>query len=158
LIETNGYGLTPRSLDYLEDCGVDGFWLDIKAFDPQKHKWLTGCPNETILKLPEQMLERGFVLEALSLYIPTLVEAQELESIAWLLVQVSPAIPFTVLAFFPEYMMREYPTPSVEDMVETYYRVRSVGLENVRLGNIGVFARTEEDQRFLMENLDDTAY
>ncbi|MCK5194911.1 MAG: hypothetical protein KAQ71_13950, partial [Desulfobulbaceae bacterium] len=32
LIETNGYGLTPQNLDYLQDSGVDAFWLDIKAY------------------------------------------------------------------------------------------------------------------------------
>jgi pyruvate-formate lyase-activating enzyme len=104
------------------------------------------------------MLERNFVLEVLSLYIPALVEAEELERIASLLVKVDPAIPFTVLAFFPEYMMREHPTPTVENMVGVYRRIRNVGLENVRLGNVGVFARTEEDQRFLIENLEDRAY
>jgi pyruvate-formate lyase-activating enzyme len=157
LIETNGYGLTKNNLDYLDKCGVDGFWLDIKAFDSQKHKWLTGCTNETILKLPREMLERNFVLEVLSLYVPTLVEAEELESIARLLVEADPAVPFTVLAFFPEYMMRDYPSPSVEKMVDIYRRIRKIGLEHVRLGNVGVFARTEEDQRFLMDNLDETA-
>jgi pyruvate-formate lyase-activating enzyme len=82
LIETNGYGLTPRNLDYFRTSGVDAFWLDIKAFSPEKHKWLTGSSNERILRLPEDMIKREFVLEVLSLYIPDLVEADELESIA----------------------------------------------------------------------------
>ena len=45
LIETNGYGLTPQNLDRLHASGVDAFWLDIKAHDNEKHKWLTGCSN-----------------------------------------------------------------------------------------------------------------
>ena len=81
-----------------------------------------------------------------------------MERIARLLVGTDPAVPFTVLAFFPEYMMRDYPSPAGEEMVDTYHRIREIGLENVRLGNVGVFARTEEDRRFLIENLDDTAY
>ena len=36
LIETNGHGLTSQNLDYLKDCGVDAYWLDIKAFDKEK--------------------------------------------------------------------------------------------------------------------------
>lgn len=63
LIETNGYGLTPQNLDYLQNSGVDAFWLDIKAYDSEKHKWLTGCPNDNILRLPEEILKRDFVLE-----------------------------------------------------------------------------------------------
>ncbi len=67
LIETNGFGLTPQNLDRLQASGVDAFWLDIKAHDAEKHKWLTGCSNEHILRLPEEILKRGFTLEVLSL-------------------------------------------------------------------------------------------
>ncbi|MBW1694797.1 MAG: radical SAM protein [Deltaproteobacteria bacterium] len=54
LIETNGFGLIPQNLDRLRASGVDAFWLDIKTHDAEKHKWLTGCSNEHILKLPEE--------------------------------------------------------------------------------------------------------
>ncbi|NIO28569.1 MAG: radical SAM protein [Candidatus Latescibacteria bacterium] len=158
LIETNGYGLTSRNLDYLQESGVDAFWLDIKAFDPRTHKWLTGCTNESILHLPEEMVKRGFVLEVLSLYIPNLVEGDELVNIARLIEKVDRTIPFTVLAFFPEYRMRDYQTPTIEKMVEAYKRIKSLGLENVRLGNIGVFVRTEEDRQYLSSQLGDEAY
>jgi hypothetical protein len=39
-------------------------------------------------------------------------------------------------------------------MVEAYHRVKATGLKNIRLGNVGVFARTKEDQKYLMENMD----
>ena len=52
LIETNGYGLTLKNLKRLKSSGVDAFWLDIKAFDNEKHHWLTGCDNKHILELP----------------------------------------------------------------------------------------------------------
>jgi pyruvate formate lyase activating enzyme len=103
LIETNGYGLTPMNLDILQESGVDAFWLDIKAYDEKIHQWLTGCSNQWILQLPHEILKRGFVLEVLSLYIPELVEADQLEKIAGLLASVDAGIPFTILAFFPEY-------------------------------------------------------
>ena len=154
LIETNGYGLTPKNLDYLKDSGVDAFWLDIKAFDADKHKWLTGCSNENILRLPEEILKRGFVLEVLSLYIPGLVEADDLESIALRLNEVEHSIPFTILAFFPEYRMKKFARPTVKEMVEAYNRVKATGLKNIRLGNVGVFARTEEDQQYLLANVE----
>ena len=158
LIETNGYGLTPNNLDYLQDSGVDAFWLDIKAYDDDTHKWLTGCSNENILKLPKEIIERGFILEVLSLFIPGLVESDELESIAKNLVAVDASIPFTILAFFPEYRMKTYQSPSVTEMVEAYHRVKATGLKNIRLGNVGVFAHTKEDQEYLMENVDDGVY
>jgi pyruvate formate lyase activating enzyme len=149
LLETNGYGLTPQHLDRLKEAGVDSFWLDIKAFDESDHKWLTGCFNRDILKLPEAIVKRGFVLEVLSLYIPTLVETPQLKKIAQRVVDVDPDIPFTILGFFPEYQMKRYKAPKISDMVDAYNEVKAVGLRNVRLGNTGVFASTEEDHGFL---------
>jgi len=158
LIETNGYGLTHQNLDYLKESGVDAFWLDIKAFDPKKHKWLTGCTNEHILKLPEEMTKRDFVLEVLSLYIPNLVETDQLINIAQLLQKSDPDIPFTILAFFPEHQMKDFRSPNVEEIVDAYQEVKSVGLKNIRLGNVGVFARTEKDQTYLVSHVDKGAF
>jgi hypothetical protein len=39
-------------------------------------------------------------------------------------------------------------------MIEAYHRVTASGLKNIRLGNIRVFARTKEDQEYLMANVD----
>jgi pyruvate-formate lyase-activating enzyme len=121
-------------------------------------KWLTGCVNDHILKLPQEIIRRGFVLEVLSLYIPGLVEADDLENIARILVAANVEIPFTILAFFPEYRMKDFAPPSAAEMVDAYQRVKAVGLKYVRLGNVGVFARTSADQAFLMENVDPGAY
>lgn len=154
LIETNGYGLTPQNLDRLRASGVDAFWLDIKAHDEKKHKWLTGCSNAHILKLPEEILKRGFTLEVLSLYIPDLIESAELESIARDLAAVNPVIPFTILAFFPEHQMKDFRRPHTKEMVDAYTKVKSTGLINIRLGNLGVFIHTDEDMDYLMANID----
>ena len=158
LIETNGYGLTPQNLDYLRDSGVDGFWLDIKAHDAEKHKWLTGCSVDRILKLPEEIVKRDFVLEVLSLYIPGVVETEDLVKIARILREVDRAIPFTILAFFPEHQMKDFRSPSVKEMVKAYESVRGAGLTRVRLGNVGVFAPTEKDREYLMARVDGSAY
>ena len=154
LIETNGYGLTAQNLDRLEASGVDAFWLDIKAHDAKKHQWLTGCSNKHILGLPEEILKRGFALEVLSLYIPDLVEGDELANIARNLSAVDPKIPFTILAFFPEYQMKDFRRPHAKEMVEAYRRVKATGLQNIRLGNLGIFIRNAADREYLMANID----
>jgi pyruvate-formate lyase-activating enzyme len=149
LLETNGYGLTPENLDYLKEAGVDAFWLDIKAYDPEKHRWLTGCSNEHILGLPAEITKRGFTLEILSLYIPDLVETDELVKIAGIIREIDADIPFTILAFFPEHEMTAFRSPSVLDMVTAYQKVKALGLRNIRLGNLGVFAGTTKDRLYL---------
>ena len=153
LIETNGYGLTPQNLDVLKEAGVDSFWLDIKAYDGTDHKWLTGCFNLHILKLPEEIVKRGFILEVLSLYIPNLVETAQLKKIARMLFDIDPEIPFTILAFFPEHQMKRYRSPKASEMVAAYNEVKAVGLINVRIGNTGVFASSEEDYCLLREKV-----
>jgi pyruvate-formate lyase-activating enzyme len=153
LIETNGYGLTPQNLDALKESGVDSFWLDIKAYDGTDHKWLTGCFNRNILKLPEEIVKRGFILEVLSLYIPHLVETPQLKRIAQLIFDIDPKIPFTILAFFPEYQMKRYKSPKVSEMMTAYHEVKAIGLRNVRLGNTGIFASTEQDYHLLKEEI-----
>ena len=158
LLETNGYGLIPAHLDSLRDNGVDSFWLDIKAADPSRHRWLTGCDNQWILELPNEMLKRNFVLEVLSLYIPGVVDAEELGQIAERLAAVNKEIPFTILAFFPQYRMQDFRPPTVEEMVRAYEGAKTAGLTAIRLGNLGVFAKTNEDYRFLEAHVDNGAY
>ncbi|MGD9216296.1 MAG: radical SAM protein [Desulfobacteraceae bacterium] len=149
LIETNGYGLTAGNLDVLQQRGIDAFWLDIKAWNDKTHRWLTGGTNAHILKLPAEILERGFVLEVLSLYIPDVVEADQLEKISRHLAAVDTGIPFTILAFFPEHRMSGYRAPTAPEMISAYHSAKAAGLRHVRLGNLGVFARTEADHELL---------
>ena len=152
LFETNGYGLTPKNLDSFKASGIDAFWLDIKAYDNEVHQRLTGCSNERILNLPYEIKERDFVLEVLSLFIPGWVESDQIEKIARILLKVDPQIPYTILAFFPEYQLKEVPSPNLDQMLEAYTRVKDVGLKNVRLGNIGIFVKNEEEFELLRKS------
>ncbi len=153
LIETNGYGLTAGNLDILQRHGVDAFWLDIKAWDDQTHHWLTGCTNQQILGLPAEILGRNFVLEVLSLYIPQVVETDQLDKIARHLAAIDTSIPFTILAFFPAHRMQRYRAPNTYEMIAAYHGAKAAGLRNVRLGNTGVFVQTEEDLDLLNRNV-----
>ena len=145
LLETNGYGLTPKNLALVKSAGIDAFWLDIKAYDKDVHHRLTGADNDRVLRLPEEILDRGFVLEVLSLFIPGWVETDQIEGIASLLARVDPNIPFTLLAFFPQYQMQHVPAPTLEQMLSAYEAARASGLNQVRLGNLGIFVKSDED-------------
>lgn len=153
MLETNGYGLTPKNLDAFKEAGIDSFWLDIKAYDDEVHRRLTGVSNRLILKLPALIKEKGFVLEVLSLYIPGLVETDQLGKIADLLAQVDPGIPFTILAFFPAYKLIHVPSPDLHQMIEAYHAANDAGLKNVRLGNVGRFVRTRAEFESLVEEI-----
>lgn len=150
LLETNGYGLTPQNLDTLASAGLDSFWLDIKAYDEGVYRKLCGTTNSTVLEAPARILDRGFVLEVLSLYIPGWVELNQLVKIAELLRGIDPKIPFTLLAFFPEYKLKDNRPPKLSEMIRAYLAVKDVGLKNVKLGNCHVFAKSEEDWSLLL--------
>lgn len=150
LLETNGYGLTPENLDLLAAANLDSFWLDIKAYDETIYKKLCGASNKWILKAPEEIINRGFTLEVLSLFIPNWVEEDQLVEIARLLCSVDPNIPFTLLAFFPEYKLQANRSPSLMEMLRAYLAVKEVGLKKVKIANCHVFARTEKDWETLI--------
>jgi hypothetical protein len=54
--------------------------------------------------------------------------------------------------------MKDYRSPTVREMIATYRKVKATGLKNIRLGNLGVFARTEADQTCLRENVAPEAF
>lgn len=145
LLETNGYGLTPENLDLYCKAGVDSYWLDIKAYDEDVHKWLTGCTNKWILNLPYEIVKRGFVLEVLTLFIPGVVETKQIQKIAEIVAKVNKEIPFSILAFFPQYNMKNYRPPTTAEMILAYKAIKDAGLKNIRVGNIGVFVKTQKD-------------
>jgi pyruvate formate lyase activating enzyme len=92
-------------------------------------------------------------LEVLSLYIPNLVETPQLKKIAQLIFDVDPEIPYALLAFFPEYQMKRYKSPKASEMIEAYMAIKAVGLRNVRLGNTGIFASSEQDYDLLRKKV-----
>ena len=144
LVETNGYALTKKNLTTLRDGGVDSFWLDIKAYDEITYRKLCGTPNSTVLESLSLMVDLNFTVEVLTLFIPGMVETDQHRQIARLIADIDSSIPTTLLAFFPSYKLKENRSPTFNEMMTSYRVLREEGLINVRLGNIGVFAKTDE--------------
>lgn len=153
LIETNGYGLTPENLDKMKDSGVDSFWLDIKAFDDEVYRKLCGTTNEWVLKAPSEIVKRDFMLEVLTLFIPDWVETDQIEKIARVVHEANPDIPITILAFFPAYKMKRARAPTLPEMLDVFHKVKNTGLKNVKLGNCGVFTKTNQEWEKLLNEV-----
>lgn len=154
LFETNGYALTKQNLAILKEGGVDAFWLDIKAYDPKIYRKLCGTSNKTVLESVALSHDAGFTLEILTLYIPNWVETNQHTAIAQHIVETDPTIPTTLLAFFPTYKLSEARPPTLEEMIQSAQAMQQQGLTNLRLGNIGVFAKTQQDYEALTSQLD----
>ena len=155
LLETNGYGLTKQNLDTFAKGSIDSFWLDIKAYSRDVYKRLCGTENAHILESVEEIISREFSLEILTLYIPGLVETDEHVKIAKLIADVDSSIPTTLLAFFPCYKLDvpEYRPPTLEEMATSYIAMKNEGVENLRLGNLGIFIQNDNDMELLHDML-----
>ena len=144
-IETNGYGLTPKNLDTYYSAGLDSIWLDLKAYREETYRRLCGTTNRWILDLPSMIIDMGIVLEIVILYIPGMVEIDEMIGYGRLLSSIDRDIPITLLAFFPEYLMKGYRSPTYDEMIEAYKILTyEFKLNKVRLGNIGVFCKDHD--------------
>ncbi|MGD2072255.1 MAG: radical SAM protein [Candidatus Thorarchaeota archaeon] len=155
LLETNGYGLTPKNLDEYASGGIDSFWLDIKAFSEETYRKLCGTTNRHILESVDSIIDCGFTLEILTLYIPGLVETDEHVNIAQLIADIDPEIPITLLAFFPCYKLAapDYRPPTPQEMCKSFVAMRERGLRNLRIGNLGVFIKQTADLEYLVNTI-----
>jgi len=124
----------------LHSGGVIKF--DLKAWDDNIHRALCGVSNEATLRnfamIGEKYFERrGEVplLTASTLLIPGYIDAEEVEEIAEFIASVNPRIPYTLLAFYPQFKLDDLPTTSRKQALECR-KAAEKHLENVRIGNV----------------------
>jgi len=75
------------------------------------------------------------VLTASTLLIPGYVDNVEVENIARFIAEINPEIPYTLLAFYPQYVMDDLPTTSWRQARKCYEAAKK-HLEKVRIGNL----------------------
>lgn len=152
-IETNGYGLVRENLEAYYSAGLDSIWVDMKAFDEEVYRKLCGTTNKWILEVPMIAKELGIVLEIVLIYIPGLVELDQIKKFAKYISEIDREIPVTLLSFFPEYMLLGFRKPTYDEMVLAYKIMKEYGLRKIRLGNIGVFCKTSENIEKLIKEI-----
>ena len=121
--------------------------------DEETYRKLCGTTNKHILSSVEEIVNHGFALEVLTLYIPRMVETDEHTRIAELISETDSEIPTTLLAFFPCYKLLapDYRAPTTLEMIKSYSAMKEAGLKNVRMGNFGVFVKSDQDKQDLNE-------
>ncbi len=117
--------------------------IDIKAFSPSIYKALCHISGEKIhenfKKLAELMLEERDhppPIVASTLLVPGYVDEEELYGIARLISSVSPDIPWSLLAFHPNFVLTDLPTTSRSHAEKAIKIAKEAGLRHVNLGNI----------------------
>jgi pyruvate formate lyase activating enzyme len=146
--ETNGSmheKLLDRALDLsLRSGGCIKF--DLKAWDENLHRVLTGVTNRRTLdnfrRAAEQARERSVppLIIASTLLVPGYVEEEEVNRLAGFISSIDPDIPYSLLAFHPDFCVHDLPTTS-RDTAEACSEVaREQGVRNVRIGNVHLLA------------------
>jgi pyruvate formate lyase activating enzyme len=156
--EWNGYGdknLVKESAQLALTSGGN-IKFDLKSYSPSLNVALTGVDNnrtfenfsiigqEFYKKRPELP-----VLTATTLMVPGYIDSHEVESIAKFIADIDSSIPYSLLSFYPNYMMMDLPFTSISQAVECY-KAASLHLENVNVGNLHLLGlRKLEDLKSL---------
>ena len=116
--------------------------FDLKAWSEGLHIALCGVSNRRTLE--NFRLLAGYraarpsppLLIASTLLIPGYVDREEVFNIASFIASLGPDIPYSLLAFHPQFVMNDLPTTSRRLARECLDAAGEAGLTNVRIGNI----------------------
>jgi pyruvate formate lyase activating enzyme len=142
--ETNG-SMHPGLLDEMIQLALDSggcIKFDLKAWDENLHKALTGITNRRTLGNFRRAGERSRtrpippLVIASTLLVPGYVEEEEVRSLAHFIATVNPEIPYSLLAFQPHFYMSDLPFIPRSTAEKCLRAAREEGVRNVRLGNI----------------------
>ena len=120
---TNGHVLSEKLLE-----SVDEICMSIKAYSDELHREFTGKPNKRALKNFRKIHDSSVSLSSESIYIPGLIEIEEIEKIAQFISSIDSEIPYHIDAYIPVNELWRAPTPQ-----EVKNAVREAGryLKNV---------------------------
>jgi pyruvate formate lyase activating enzyme len=147
--ETNGYWKKESALKAAELSYTSGgnIKFDLKTWDENLNISLCGVSNAPTLEEFKIIGEKYFkkrselpLLTASTLLVPGYVDAEEIRGLASFIAEIDPRIPYTLLAFSPQYMMTDLPTTS-QDLAYQCHAVAKKHLENVRIGNTWLLGR-----------------
>jgi len=142
--EWNGCGDTSLAVKAAELSTESGgnIKFDLKCFTPSMSLALSGVENERAYENFATLAERFYgerrelpMLTATTLLVPGYVDAFEVERIASFVSDLDVSIPYSLLIFHPDYMMRDLPITPLKQAVDCYRAARR-HLERVHVGNL----------------------
>ena len=100
--EFNSYNvLLTNGAKLAEMNDIDEVIFSIKAISPELHRAYTGRDNRQILKNFALLHERGLKVQAETVLVPGLIEADEVSRVAEFVSGINPGIPLRIDAYFP---------------------------------------------------------
>jgi pyruvate formate lyase activating enzyme len=141
--ETAG-AMAPELLDQMVEMALRSggcVKFDLKAWDENLHRALTGATNKRTLenfrRAATRIAERRDppLLVASTLLIPGYVDEQEVKALATFLADIDPGIPYSLLGFRPQFLLSDLPPTSRAQAHSCLEAARARGLTRVRIGN-----------------------
>lgn len=123
----------------LESDGCIKF--DLKSWSQNLNLALCGVTNKQTLeniKLAAAYIDKRPeppLVVVSTLLVPGYVDVEEVENIAKFLAGINPSIPYSLLAFYPQFLMDDLPVTQLEHAQEAQEVALRAGLTNVRIGN-----------------------
>lgn len=143
-LETNGnfswYWLSKIAEISLSSGG--GIKFDLKAYSENLNFALSGVSNkptfENFKKLASFHKKRKDppFLRASTLLVPHYIDEKEIDKISKFIAKIDPSIPYTLLAFYPHYLMKDLGFTKREFALKAKEIAQRNGLKRVKIGNI----------------------
>ncbi len=114
----------------LRGAGLTEAHIDIKAFSDDIHIWYTCMSNKPVLNAVRMLNDTGIELLIQTVYMPGIVDVEEIEQIAIFLSNVNSNIKLRINPFAPTFAFeRVTERPTIEDM-ERAYKIAAEYLPN----------------------------
>jgi pyruvate formate lyase activating enzyme len=146
--ETNGHmnpKFAEKAAEYALKSGGN-IKFDLKAWSEELNVALCGVSNKPALAnfkvIGEKFYEKRKKLPMLSastLLVPGYIDAKEVESLAKFISEIDDNIPYTLLAFYPCFIMNDLPTTRKKQALQCR-KAAEKHLKNTRIGNIHLFS------------------
>ena len=137
--------MNPKLLDQMMDLAIGSggcVKFDLKAWDDNLHLALTGVTNRRTFDNFSRAARRFIlrpeppVLIANTLLVPGYIDEIEVERIAQFIANLDPSIPYSLLAFHPQFYMSDLPMTPRHLAEQCVQVARRAGLKNVTVGNL----------------------
>jgi len=120
--------------------------FDLKTYNENLNLALCGVSNRRTLEnfayLNEWIKDKSRLnggepfLIASTLLVPGYIDTEEVYKIAKFIAQLNSEIPYSLLAFYPQFFMPDLPVTSRKQAEECYEAAKRAGLKNINLGNV----------------------
>jgi len=141
--ETNGAVREPF-MTQMADLSMESggcIKVDLKAWDERVHLCLCGVSNRHTLEAVRSLARRfpsrvdpPFLVASTTL-VPGYVDEQEVAGLSAFLRELDPRIPYSLLAFYPSFWLKDLPSTSREHARRCLDVAKGAGLQRVRLAN-----------------------